>query len=37
MEEWEEDKPITAAGNKNDKDNGRDHAIFGWDEADVLI
>ena len=36
MDEWEEDKPIKA-GNKDSKDSGKEHAYFGWDEADVLI
>lgn len=37
MEEWEEDKPITAGHNKDSKDSSKEHAVFGWDEADILI
>ena len=36
MEEWEEDKPIRS-GHKDSKDSGKDHAIYGWDEADIYI
>ena len=36
MEDWEEDKPIKVS-NKDSKDVSKEHAVFGWDEADIYI